>query len=111
MDALGSLLSPEVIASILVVGSMVMSIRSILFLNRTASELRPKLEALERQLQNLKNGMGEKKKRVAELTPIVDPLKAAADKMTNYYEHLTDMRLEEEKRVQRTKMGMGGGGN
>jgi peptidoglycan hydrolase CwlO-like protein len=124
MDALKGLLSPEVLASILVVGSMILAIRSILFFTRTAGELRPKLEALERQVKHLKGGMSEKRKRIEELEPIVAPLKAATDKLTTYYEQLTDMRLDEDKRVhaaeeeeeskrkkrvQRTKMG--GGGN
>ena len=100
-----------------------MSIRSILFFSRRAGELRPKLEGVERELERLRNGMADKKSRVAELTPIVAPLKEATDKMTTYYEELTDLRLEEEKRVheaqeleesqrkkrvQRSKMGMGG---
>ena len=123
MNALEGLLSPEVLASILVVGSMVLSIRSILFFTQTAAELRPRQEELERELKKLKDGMADKKKRVQELAPIVAPLKAATDQLTNYYEQLTDMRLEEDKRVhaaeeeeeskrkkriQRTKMGMGG---
>ncbi len=123
MDALSGLLTPEVLASVLVVGSMVMSVRSILFFTRTAGELRPKQDLLEHELKRLRDSMSDIKKRVDELTPIVAPLKAATDKMTNYYEELTDMRLEEEKRVhdaeekeesqrkkriQRTKMGMGG---
>ena len=124
MDALSGLLTPEVLASVLVVGSMVMSVRSILFFTRTAAELRPKQDLLEHELKKLRDSMSDIKKRVEELTPIVAPLKAATDKMTNYYEELTDMRLEEDKRVhdaeekeesqrkkriQRTKMGMGGG--
>ena len=123
MDVLGGLLTPEVLAAVLVVGSLVMSIRSILFFTQTAAGLRPKQDQVERELKRLKDSMADKKKRVEELTPIVAPLKAAADKMTNYYEELTDMRLEEDKRVhaaeeqeetqrkkriQRTKMGMGG---
>ncbi len=123
MDILGGLLTPEVLAAILVVGSLVMSIRSILFFTQTAAGLRPKQDQVERELKRLKDGMADKKKRVEELTPIVAPLKAATDKLTNYYEELTDMRLEEDKRVhaaeeqeeskrkkriQRTKMGMGG---
>ena len=100
-----------------------MSIRCILFFTQTAAGLRPKQDQVERELKRLKDGMADKKKRVEELTPIVAPLKAATDKLTNYYEELTDMRLEEDKRVhaaeeqeesqrkkriQRTKMGMGG---
>ena len=99
MNASQDLLSAEVLASLLVVGSLVMSIRSILFFTKTASNLRPKLEEVELELNRLRNGMADKKQRVAELQPVVAPLKSTTEKMTSYYEQLTDMRIEDEKRV------------
>jgi hypothetical protein len=113
-------LSTEVIAGILIVGALVMSVRSILMFTRLAAEMAPKIQKLDLALMKIRDGMDEKKKIVKDLTVIVDPLRAREVKLREYNERIKNIELSHErethdkeekdeadkrKRIQRKKMG------
>lgn len=113
-------LSTEVIAGIIIIGALVMSVRSILMFTRQASEMAPKLQKLDMALTKIRDGMDEKKKIVKDLSVIVDPLRAREGKIRAYYEEIKNIELNDEretaskeekdeaekrKRIQRKKMG------
>ena len=96
---LDAILSTEIIAGILIIGALVMSVRSILFFTREASSMAPKLQKIDHDLTKLRDGMAEKKKAVKELTVVVDPLKTRESKLRAYYEELlTDVHVPLESR-------------
>ncbi len=113
-------LSTEVIAGIIIVGTLVMSVRSILMFTRHASEMAPKIQKLDMALTKIRDGMGEKKKIVKELTVMVDPLRSREGKLREYHERVKNIELtnkretankeekdeaDKRKRIQRKKMG------
>ncbi len=113
-------LSTEVIAGILIVGALVMCLRSILMFTRQAGDMAPKIQKLDMALAKIRDGMDEKKKLVKDLTVIVDPLRARETKLRQYYEDIKNIELtyerestekgekdeaEKRKRIQRKKMG------
>ena len=120
MNVLDVVLSTEVIAGIIIIGALVMSVRSILIFTREASSMGPRLQKVEISLAKLREGMDEKKKIVRELSQVVDPLKARESRLRVYFEGLKNMELqyeresaekaakdeaEKRKRIQRKKMG------
>jgi len=74
-NILDVVLSTEVIAGVLIVASLAMAVRSILFFTRESTGIAPKLMKIEADLERWRGGMGDKKKIVADLTEIVDPLR------------------------------------
>lgn len=120
MNLIDAALSVQTIAGILIIGSLVMSVRSVLMFTRQASEMAPKLQKIEISLAKLQDGMGEKRKTVKELTTVVEPLRARESKLRIYFEELKNLELKHEreehdkeekdeaekrKRIQRKKMG------
>ena len=111
-------LTIEVIASIIIIGSLAMSVRSILMFTRLAREMAPKVQKLDLALNKIRDGMDEKKKIVKNLSVIVDPLRAREGKLREYYESIKTIEIvheretsekgekdEADKRIQRKKMG------
>lgn len=120
MNLFDVILSAQAIAVILIIGALVMSVRSILFFTREASSMGPKLQKIEISLSKMQEGMDEKRSTVKELSVIVDPLRERESKLRVYYEALKNIELEFErestqkaekdeaekrKRIQRKKMG------
>ena len=120
MNVFDIILSTEVIAGILIVGALAMTVRSILFFTREASGMSPRLIKIESDLSKHRDGMGERKKVVADLNTVVTPLREREERLRNYYDGLRNMELEHDKasqqaeqdeevarkkRVQRKKMG------
>jgi len=120
MTILDSILSTEVIAGIIIIGGFAMCIRSILAFTNSATELRPKLTEIERQLGNLRDGMKERKDKVADLNEVVSPLKDREGRMRSYFDQMKKLELDDQKeqmaaqaeeeskrtrRIQRKKMG------
>ena len=120
MDIFNIILSTEVIAGILVVASLAMTVRSILFFTREASGMSPRLMKIEADLTKFRGGMDERKKVVAALDTVVTPLRERDERLRDYYDGLRNMELEHDraeqeseeeeedarkKRVQRRKMG------
>ncbi|MEE2833581.1 MAG: hypothetical protein VYD18_14580 [Candidatus Latescibacterota bacterium] len=116
MDPL-NFLSTEVVAGIIIVGALVMTVRSILMFT---GEMAPKVQKLDMMLNKIRDGMAEKKKIVKDLAVIVDPLRAREGKLRDYYEQIKEIELtyeresaekgekdeaEKRKRIQRKKMG------
>ena len=81
-------LSTEVIAGIIIIGALVMSVRSILMFTRQASEMAPKIQKLDMALTKIRDAKDEKKKIVKELTVIVDPLRSREGKLREYHERV-----------------------
>ena len=122
MNILDVILSTQVIAGVLVAGSMAMAVRSVLHFTRESAGMSPKLMKIEADLEKWRGGMGEKKKAVDELNTVVNPLKEREGKLRMYYDSLKNMEVDHErheaessqeeeqerkKRVQRKKMGFG----
>ena len=120
MNALDIILSAEVITGIMIVGSLAMTVRSVKFLTREVSGMRPRLMKIEADLTRFSDGMGERKQVVQDLDTVVTPLRAREERLRNYYDRLRDIELEHDraeqqaeeeegeasrKRVQRRKMG------
>lgn len=120
MNVVDVVLSTEVIAGIIIIGALVMSVRSILIFTRDASSMAPKLQRIEVSLNKQREGMDERKKIVRELSQVVDPLKERESRLRVYFEGLKNLELayeresaeqqakeesEKRKRIQRKKMG------
>jgi hypothetical protein len=121
-NILDVVLSTEVIAWVLIVASLAMAVRSILFFTRESTAIAPKLMKIESDLEKWRGGMGEKKQAVTELTTVVDPLREREGRLRMYYDSLKNMEVDHEKnaakateeqeqarkkRVQRKKRGFG----
>lgn len=117
---LSVLLSHQVIAGVIIVSMLLLSLRSILLYSRRASEIRPRLMQLDRELAKRHESTAEKKKAVAALERLVAPLRDQEASLRSYYEELRAIELEEERkflakrqeeeaqrkvRIQRKKMG------
>jgi len=100
MEFFDAILTTEVLAGILIIGAFAMGIRSTLHFSKGAADLRPKLTEVERNLKRLRDGMGDRKKAVAELTQAVAPIKEQETQMRLYYEQAQEMNIEHEKREQ-----------
>ena len=93
------LLSPQVIACIIILGMLMLTIRSLLLYSRHLSELHPRLLHLDREINRRQEAVADKKKAVAELTLGVIPLQAREAALRAYYEELRGIEVEEEKRA------------
>lgn len=115
------ILTTEVIAGILIIGALVMSVRSILMFTREASDMAPKIQKLDMSLSKIREGMDDKKKLVKDLTVIVDPLREREGRLRAYYEEIKNIELayeretadkeekdeaEKRKRIQKKRMGL-----
>ena len=120
MDTLEVLLAPEVLAGVLIVGALAIAVRSLLHFSKEASQLRPKLDNVDRQLKQLRETIAPKKQQIGELSTVVAPIKLEEQKFSTYYNQLKDIEINAEKealkkqdeeeaaqrrRVQRKKMG------
>ena len=119
---IGSLLSTELITSVIICGAFFMSIRTILGFTRDVGDLRPKLSKLENTLDRVRDGMKDNKDRVGILSKEVNPIQELEGKMRAHYEEMQEIEMEAEKqkiaeeeeeqtgrqrRIQRKKMGFG----
>ncbi len=93
------LLTPQVISCIIILGMLILTIRSILLYSRHLSELQPRLHQLDRELARRLEGMGDRRKAVADLAAQVNPLEAKESVLRAYYEELRDLEAQEEKRA------------
>lgn len=93
------LLTPQVISCIIILGMLVLTIRSILLYARHLSELQPRLMHLDREVNRRLEGMADRRKAVAELTLAVTPLQEREAALRSYYEELRNIEVEEEKRA------------
>lgn len=89
------LLSPQVISCIIILGMLVLIIRSILLYSRHMSELQPRLTHLDREIRNRLEGMADRKNAVAKLTAIVTPLQEKEGLLRSYYEELRNIEVGE----------------
>jgi chromosome segregation ATPase len=93
------LFTPQVVSSIILLGMLVLTIRSILLYSRHQSELTPRLSHLDREFNKRQEGMADAKKAVAELTLLVTPLQEREAALRSYYEQLRSIEADEEKRA------------
>ena len=96
-NILDVVLLEEVIAGVLIVASLAMAVRSILFFTRESTGIALKLMKIESDLEKWRAGMGDKKKVVAELTVVVDPLREREGRLRTYYASLKNMEVDHEK--------------
>lgn len=123
MEFFNAFLSTEVLAGVLIVGAFSMGIRSILHFSREATDLRPRLSEVDRELNKRRDGTDELRKQVGVLNAEVAPIRSRESSLRAYYEELqallidherrehqksTEAETDRRKRVQRRKMGMRG---
>ena len=101
MELLNALLTPGTIAPILIIAAFAMSIRFVLRFTRDATDLRPKMTEVVRELTKLRKNMADRKKKVEILAQQVAPIKEQENKIRLYYEQLEDLKIEEEKKEQK----------
>ncbi len=119
---IGSLLSTELIASVVICGALLMAIRTILVFTRDVADLRPKLSKIESALDRIRDRMADNKELVSTLSKEVAPIEDLEGKMRAHYEAIQEQEREAEKknieneedelsgrkrRIQRKKMGFG----
>ena len=117
------LLSTDVLAGVVAIGSVAITVRSFLIYSKDASDLRPKLETIDKELKQLRESIGPKKKLVDQLSKEVAPVKEKEQKFSDYFEQLRELEIAEEKKEvqnaadeeankrsksQRRRMGFGG---
>ena len=93
------LLTPQVISCVIILGMLILTIRSILLYARHLSELQPRLSHLDREINKRQEAMADGRKVVAELSAVVSPLQEKETILRTYYEELRDIEAEEEKRA------------
>ena len=100
MNAFDIILSTEVITGILIVASLAMTVRSILFFTREASQMSPRLIKVEADLAKFNESRGERKQIVVDLNTVVAPLRAREERLRTYYDRLRNMELEHDRAEQ-----------
>ena len=108
------------VAGIIIVGALVMTVRSILMFTRQAGEMAPKVQKLDMMLNKIRDGMAEKKKKSSKTSPSSSTLCGRGRESCDYYEQIKEIELtyeresaekrekdeaEKRKRIQRKKMG------
>ena len=93
------LLTPQVISCIILLGMFIFTIRSFLLYTRQVSELKPRLQHLDREVDRRQEAMADKKKAVAELNKVVAPLLEREAALRAYYEEIRAAEVDEEKRA------------
>ncbi|MBI2502768.1 MAG: hypothetical protein HYW07_05990 [Candidatus Latescibacteria bacterium] len=93
------LLTPQVISGIILLGMLILTIRSILLYTRHLSELQPRLHHLDREVNRRQESMADRKKVVATLALALAPLQEREQSLRSYYEELRNIEAEEEKRA------------
>ena len=109
--------STEVVTGIIIVGALVMTVRSILMFT---GEMAPKVQKLDMMLNKIRDGMAEKKKKSSKTSPSSSTLCGRGRESCDYYEQIKEIELtyeresaekgekdeaEKRKRIQRKKMG------
>jgi hypothetical protein len=87
----------NILAGVLIVASLAMAVRSILFFTRKSTGIAPKLMEIESDLEKWRAAICDKKKVVAELTVVVDPLREREGRLRTYYDSLKNMEVDHEK--------------
>lgn len=99
MEILSFLLSGQVLLGLAVLLSLVIVVRALTGYLGEATELRVRLQTVQQELDHIREGLPEKKERVAEVQRLVPPLKKQLQEIQSYYSKLRDTeRKEEEKK-------------
>ncbi len=97
MDSVNGLLSTEIITGVIIIGCFAMGVRSILAFTNEVTELRPKLNELERRLVNLRDSLQSYQDKVDKLSDDVRPLKQQEAHMRSYYDEMKRIELDSER--------------
>ena len=97
-QTIDSLISDELVASIIICGTFFMVIRTIMGFTKDISELRPKLIQLENTLDRMRTTLTDSKELVGNLSQEVEPIQDLEGKMRAHYEIMQDIQLEDEKK-------------
>ena len=103
MNVLDIILSTEVITGVLIVGSLVMTVRTILLFTREAPGISTRLLKVETDLATLSDRMGEKKRVVRALNTVVTPLREREEQLRSYFDRLRNMELEHDRAAQKAE--------
>ena len=124
MEVFKSFLATEILASVLMIGSLAIVVRSYMVYAKDAGELSPRLEKIEKELEKRLKKLEPKRKTVGALSKLVLPVREKEQKYLTYYTELRESELEAEKatvenaeeqeaekrrRLQRKRMGFGSG--
>ena len=98
MDILNSLLTLEAGASVLMVGALAIVVRSFLLYSKEASELQPKLNRVNKELNRLREKIEPKKKLISQLNKEIVPLREKEKEFDDFFQTLRQVELDEEKK-------------
>lgn len=87
----------EVVAGIIILGAVVLTVRSILIFTRQTGKLSPTVHKLNMALAKIRDDMSERKKSVVDLTLVVDPLRTRERKLREYYDRVRDVEIRYER--------------
>ena len=88
MTALDNLLRPELLASILIVASVVMMARGLVLFNQEKAKLLPKLSAAESELEKFRKHTRPKVQQVEELSGAVRKMEKQQEVLLGYLDEL-----------------------
>ena len=93
------ILSAEGMCAIVMIGSLVLIVRSLLAFTRQSAEINPQLRYIEAEITKLRNGLSGRKENVEKLTAAVDPLREREARLRAYCDQLRDIELEHERSI------------
>ena len=91
------IISTEVVTGIISLGVISMSVSCIIEFSKEVRELLPKLTAVERKLNRLRDGKESSQSTVAELSELISPLKQRESNLQSYYDEIKELTLQLER--------------
>ena len=91
MDALDGILRTEVLASILIIASLGLVLRSVLQFVPQKGEMQPKLAKTETELAKFRKHAEPRHKSIQELSGKVERMKALEEEMQEYWTELNEV--------------------
>ena len=88
------MVSTEVVTCIISLGAISMSVSCIIEFSKEVRELLPKLTAVERKLNRLRDGKESSQSTVAELSELISPLKQRESNLQFYYDEIKELTLQ-----------------
>lgn len=82
-----------------IVGGLVLVVRSLLTFSRQTAEFSPQLTQLETEADRLRSGLSETKENVEKLVVAVEPVRERETRLREYCDRLRDIELEHERAV------------
>ena len=91
------IISTKVVTGIISLGAISMSVSCIIAFSKEVRELLPKLTAVERKLNRLRNGKESSQSTVAELSELISTLMQQESNLQSYYDEIKELTLQLER--------------